>query len=94
MERSIKNLSGVQLNDCLYLIQQCTLGIQALRYKYHNFDFHSLFYGVNERGQCKVWVSHNLSVYKPNQIPLPTEDLMIAHILKMIKNVASTNAKN
>ena len=46
IEKSVKNLNGVQLNDCLYVIQQCVLGIQALRYKFHNFDFHSVFYGV------------------------------------------------
>ena len=46
IEKSVKNLNEVQLNDCLYLIQQCVLGIQALRYKFHNFDFHSIFYGV------------------------------------------------
>jgi hypothetical protein len=67
--------------------------VQALHYKYNQFDFHEIFYGINELGQCKVWISEQFGKHQNKQMPLPKQDIIIGHILKMIYNISDLEAK-
>jgi len=77
-------LQNLSLTSALYLIQQCISGIQALTCKYPSFDLYQVFFCLNDKGECRTWVSKNLLDYKITNAPLPSEDLIIMYILKTI----------
>lgn len=58
-------------------------------YKYRHFDIHSVFYGLDDSGRCKVWISEHLTQFRSRDLPLPNDDIIIAHVLKMVYSVAN-----
>lgn len=93
MDRCVKQLEDVELSDSLYIIRQSLLGLQALYYKYRQYDLHKVFFGLNEYGECKVWISDHLTEYKSVELPLPKEDIIISHVLRMVYWITNNAGK-
>lgn len=47
----------------MLLLQQFSLGVQALTKKYQQFKYQDLLLAINENVQCRVWLSSDLSQF-------------------------------
>jgi hypothetical protein len=81
-------LKGLGLPSTLYLLKRCISGVQALTSKYSTLDLHQLFHGLNERGECKTWISANFLEFKPSASSLPSRQQSILHLLGTVKDLA------
>lgn len=56
--KNVRDVKSLDIGEVVYLIREFLLGVQTIAIKFNcEFDLNQGFFGLNSKGQAKVWIS-------------------------------------
>lgn len=89
VEKTFDKIKHISLSSALYLLRESLLAYQAITTKFGNYNLQESICGINKKGECRIWPTHNLAL-SPNTKGSPPSPSFVASftfakIMPMIK---------